>query len=163
MGKGRPTKLTQKVQEAMCEGIRKGNYASVVMKGLNIDSGNHWNWYRKGKANELDGDGGNRYVDYFNSINEAEADAEQRMVDQWQEHFPGDWRAIQTFMERRWNDKWGRNDKVKQEVTGKDGGAIETNQKHQTDLTKLSEGELIQLESILGTSSKSGSNSSGES
>lgn len=159
---GRNTVLTPAVQEAMAKGIRDGNYASTVMKGIGLHPGNHWKWYEKGKNGELDIRGREVYIRYFEAINQAEAEAEERMINQWKQFFPSDWRAIQTFMERRWGDRWGKNDKVRQEHTGKDGGAIETNQKHQTDLSNLSDEELKQLESIIGKSSEHGTDTTGE-
>lgn len=162
---GRPTLLTPTVIKAMSEGIRKGNYASTVMKGLGMHPANHWKWYKKGENGELDSKGSDIYIRYYHAINEAEAEAEERMINQWQQFFPSDWRAIQTFMERRWGDRWGRNDKVRQELTGKDGGAIETDQKHKVtkDLSELTDEELMQLESILGKPSDSGGDTTGES
>lgn len=159
--KGRPTLLTPEMQEAICEGIRKGNYISTVMRGLGIDVGNHWNWYRKGKNGQLDSYGRPIYINYFKAINKAEAEAEERMVSQWQEFFPEDWRSIQTFMERRWGKRWGRNDKVTQEIHGKDGGPIEM--KQDMDLSKLSQEELTQLETILTKTSVDGGTTEGES
>jgi len=153
---GRTTVLTPAVEKAMAKGIRDGNYATTVMKRLGFHPGNHWKWYEKGKNGDLDTQGRNVYISYYEAINKAEAEAEERMVNQWQQFFPSDWRAIQTFMERRWADKWGKNDRIRQEHTGKDGGAIETNQKHQTDLSNLSDEELKQLESIIGKSSEPG-------
>ena len=162
---GRPTLLTPTVIQEMADGIRNGNYASTVMKGLGLDPGNHWKWYKKGEKGELDSRGSDIYIQYYHAINEAEAEAEQRMIGQWQAFFPSDWRAIQTFMERRWGDRWGRNDKVRQELTGKDGGAIETENKHKVskDLSELTDEELMQLESILGKHSEPGDDSTGES
>lgn len=161
----RPTLLTPTVIKEMADGIRNGNYATTVMKGLGLSPGNHWKWYEKGKNGELDSQGSDIYIKYFDAINEAEAEAEQRMIGQWTEFFPNDWRAIQTFMERRWGDRWGRNDKVRQELTGKDGGAIETDNKHKVtkDLSELTDEELMQLESILGKPSESTGDTSGES
>jgi len=161
----RYTVLTPTVIEAVCEGIKKGNYISTVMKGVGVDPGNHWKWYKKGEKGELDSKGSDIYIQYYQAVNKAEAEAEQRMIEQWKEFFPSDWRAIQTFMERRWSDRWGRNDKIRQELTGKDGGAIETENKHkhEVDLSKLTDEELVQLESILGKSTKPGRDSEGES
>jgi len=161
----RHTVLTPAVIEAVCEGIKKGNYISTVMKGVGVDPGNHYKWYKKGERGELDSRGSDIYIRYYQAVNQAEAEAEQRMIEQWKEFFPNDWRAIQTFMERRWGDRWGRNDKVRQEITGKDGGAIETENKHKItkDLSELTDEELMQLESILGKHSEPRRDTTGES
>ena len=63
--------------------------------------------------------------EFFDAITRAETVAEVRMVAQWQQHMPEDYRAIRDFLERRFPERWGRKDKVQQEISGPDGGPIQ--------------------------------------
>lgn len=60
---------------------------------------------------------------------------------------PGDWRAAMEYLARRDPENWARQ-KVSHEVSGPDGGAIET--KHTTDISGLSDDDLRRIISANG-------------
>ena len=49
---------------------------------------------------------------------EAEEVAKHALVEQWKKHFGEDWRAIATYMERRWPDEFGRRERINIDHSG---------------------------------------------
>ena len=127
MAGGRPTKLTSEVQARLVQAIEAGNYYEAACGYAGITYTTFRNWMIKGE-NAKSG----KYHEFFDAITRAEAVAEVRMVAQWQQHMPEDYRAIRDFLERRFPERWGRKDKVQQEISGPDGGPIQW-----VDLVKL--------------------------
>lgn len=120
MAGGRPSKLTDEVKKKLIDAIKLGNYYEAACAYAGIDYTTFRKWMQQGeKATK------GRYFELFEAIKRAEAEAEARMVAMWQKAMPEDWRAIATFLERRHPERWGRRDKVQQEITGKEGGPIE--------------------------------------
>jgi transposase len=117
---GRPSKLTPEVVKRLTEAIRDGNYYEAACGYAGITYTTFRNWMIKGE-NAKSG----KYREFFEAIMQAECEAEVRMVAQWQQHMPEDYRAIRDFLERRFPDRWGRKDKVQQEISGPDGGPIQ--------------------------------------
>ena len=68
------------------------------------------------------------YGDFCLAVKKAEAEAEVRLVGQWQALLPTDWKAIATFLERRHPEKWGKRDSM--ELKGKGGGPVEFEHRH---------------------------------
>lgn len=54
-------------------------------------------------------------------VDQAEAEAEQRLVEYVEKAAEGEWRAAMALLERRWKDRWAK----RSEVTGADGGALQ--------------------------------------
>lgn len=117
---GRPSKLTPEVVKRLTEAIRDGNYYEAACGYAGITYTTFRNWMIKGE-NAKSG----KYREFFEAIMQAECEAEVRMVAQWQQHMPEDYRAIRDFLERRFPERWGRKDKVQQEISGPDGGPIQ--------------------------------------
>ncbi len=117
---GRPSKLTSEVKARLVQAIEAGNYYEAACGYAGITYTTFRNWMIKGE-NAKSG----KYREFFEAITRAETVAEVRMVAQWQQHMPEDYRAIRDFLERRFPDRWGRKDKVQQEISGPDGGPIQ--------------------------------------
>ena len=117
---GRPSKLTSEVKARLVQAIEAGNYYEAACGYAGITYTTFRNWMIKGE-NAKSG----KYREFFEAITRAETVAEVRMVAQWQKHMPEDYRAIRDFLERRFPDRWGRKDKVQQEISGPDGGPIQ--------------------------------------
>ncbi len=117
---GRPSKLTSEVKARLVQAIEAGNYYEAACGYAGITYTTFRNWMIKGE-NAKSG----TYREFFEAITRAETVAEVRMVAQWQQHMPEDYRAIRDFLERRFPERWGRKDKVQQEISGPDGGPIQ--------------------------------------
>jgi len=109
---GRPTKLTQEVQDRFLEALRVGNFYEACCGYAGIDYGTLRQWMIKG------GQGKQPYANFRQAVLKAEADAEARIVANWQQHIPSDWRAARDFLGRRHADRWGPRDKVEHSGPG---------------------------------------------
>lgn len=132
----RPTKLTPKVAEQICQAIRAGNYyeAAVAFAGVEYRTFRYW-MERGEKASS------GIFFQFFQDVRKAEADAEVRIVAQWQQQIPENWQAARDFLARRHPDRWGP--KEKHELTGKGGAPIEHN--INANLNSLPTEDLIAL------------------
>lgn len=116
---GRVTILTQEVQDRMVEAIRLGNYAPTAAEYAGIATSTHYNWLKQGEKGE------SPYVEYLEAIKKAEADAEVRNVALIQEAAKKTWTAAAWYLERKHFDKWGRRERIHNELTGANGAPIE--------------------------------------
>ncbi len=138
---GRPSKLTSEVKARLVQAIEAGNYYEAACGYAGITYTTFRNWMIKGE-NAKSG----KYREFFEAITRAETVAEVRMVAQWQQHMPEDYRAIRDFLERRFPDRWGRKDKLQQEISGPNGQPVEVEM--EVDLSCLSDEELRTLVAI---------------
>lgn len=109
---GRPTKLTAETKERLVRAIQQGNYYEPACKYAGITYSAFRQWMKKGEAGEP------KYAQFFEDIKKAEAAAEIRMIQEWQRQAPEDWKAIATFLERRYPDRWGKKDRIAAEHSG---------------------------------------------
>jgi len=113
MERGRPTKLTDEVKAKIVQAISQGNYYEAACSYAAISYQTLRNWKEQGES-----DGNGEYFDFFESIKKAEAQAELRLVQEWQKHIPNNWQAIATFLERRYPDRWSKRERVALEHSG---------------------------------------------
>ena len=129
---GRPTKLTEEVQEKILGAVRAGIWLDQAAALAGIAASSLYLWADKGqRALEL-AEVENRaltpseavYADFSESLKKARAEAEARNITLVQQAASaGTWQAAAWFLERSFPNRWGRKDRM--EVTGKDGGAME--------------------------------------
>ena len=112
MPAGRPSKLTPERQKKLVDAIRAGNYYETACTYAGIEYQTFRNWMTAGEQATR-----GKYFGFFEAITRAEAEAESRAVALWQKAMPDDWRAAQMFLERRHPDRWGKQDKLKADVT----------------------------------------------
>ena len=114
---GRPSKLTPETQQKIAQAVASGNYFDTAAAYGGVSYATFNNWMNKGEAGER-----KDYVEFFNTIKKAEADAEvmrvARISKAGQE---GNWQADAWQLERRYPHKWGKR---VSEVNGPDGGPI---------------------------------------
>src|SRR5262249_57737439 len=79
-----------------------GNYYRAACAHVGVSYKNFREWMKRG-AKQRRG----KFREFRNAVKKAEADAEVRMVAQWQKHMPGNWQAIRDFLGRRHPDRWG--------------------------------------------------------
>ena len=119
----RTTILSEVIQNAMVEAIEAGNYASTAAESVGIGESTHYRWMKQGE------EGIEPYRGYWEAIKKAEAQAEMSAVQNIQTHSADNWTASAWYLERKFPDKWGRKDKLTQEISGKDGKPIEIDSK----------------------------------
>jgi len=107
----------------MVEAIKNGNYASTAAEAAGIGKSTHYQWIEKGEQ------GLKPYAEYAEAIKRAEAEAEMNAVKVIQAASRENWTAGAWYLERKFPDKWGRKDKLTQEISGKDGKPIEIDSK----------------------------------
>jgi len=107
----------------MVEAIEGGNYATTAAEAAGIGKSTHYEWMEKGEQ------GIEPYAEYAEAIKKAEAIAETNAVKVIQEASRDNWTAGAWYLERKFPDKWGRKDKLTQEISGKDGKPIEIDSK----------------------------------
>ena len=107
-GRAQP-KLTPEVQNRICDAISAGNYRESACQYGGIDGATFYRWLGAAK--------GRRAVSRISRRRRAaEVAAEVRVVAQWQQHMPGDWRACRDFLARRFPERW--SEKRRHEATG---------------------------------------------
>lgn len=116
----RPLKLEDPdCREKLLLAIRGGNYYEAACGFAGISYETLRRWRRRGEAEEtrVAASGRRRvrkreaiFVELVADLRLAEAEAEIRMVNQWQRamQVPSHWQAIRDFLQRRHPDRWGR-------------------------------------------------------
>ena len=114
---GRPTKLTPETQKSICDAIRAGNYQDVAAQYAGITAATFYNWMVKGEA------GKKSYLEFFDAVKKAQADAEVRNVAIIGQAAQKTWQAAAWLLERRNPDRWAN--KEKRELVGANNGPVE--------------------------------------
>lgn len=117
----RPLKLTQELQERICLAIRAGNYSKIAAEMNGIGETTFYRWLDLGSkpnASKI-------YREFRESIKRAEAEAEIVSVARIRQAADnGTWQAAAWYLERKHGDRWGRNDKIRQEISGPEGKPV---------------------------------------
>jgi hypothetical protein len=129
---GRPSKLTEELMINLFNVIAAGNYYEAACAYVGIHYDTFRAWIVKGEQAKS-----GKYHEFSEAIKKAESQAEIRMIQEWQAQMPTNWQAIATFMERRYPDRWSKQDKSKIELTGKDGGDIKIDSPREDIICKL--------------------------
>ena len=116
---GRPSKLTPALQAQIVEAIRAGNYAEVAARHVGIASSTFYDWMKRGANGER------RFSEFADAISEAEAFAQARAVTIIANAMAVDWRAAAFFLERKFQEQWGRHDRTDVTMTTKRDEEIE--------------------------------------
>jgi len=118
----RPTKLTQELIDRICLAIRAGNYAKIAAAMAGISEATYYSWLDQAKKP----DASLELLEFLESIERAEAEAEITAVARIKQASDnGTWQAASWLLERKHGERWGRNDKIRQEISGVDGAPIQ--------------------------------------
>lgn len=126
---GRPTKLTPERMKRIVDAIRAGNYLDTAAEYGGISHQTFYNWMDRGRTEKerVEGDGRTKvredeaiFVEFFESVTRARAEAETRNVALIQQASREDWRAAAWFLERSFQERWGK----KQQLVGDGGGPV---------------------------------------
>lgn len=137
---GRTSKLTPEVVDKICIAIRAGNYAKIAAAMAGVAETTYYRWLEMAEEPNAK----KEYREFRESINRAEAEAEVAAVARIRQAADnGTWQAAGWLLERKNGERWGRNDKVRQEITGANGGPISMsiNEARDAVLAFLEEGE----------------------
>lgn len=104
---GRPTKFTPETKKKLLDAIRMGNYREPSCAFAGISVSTFYAWLDKGKRQKK-----GEFVEFLEAVTRAEAEAELRMIAQWQAHIPRDWRAARDLLARRYPERWGLRARV---------------------------------------------------
>lgn len=102
--RGKPTKLTPAVQEAIVQYVAAGNYKQVAAQACGITPETFGNWMKWGREQKK-----GIYFTFFNAVKEAEARAEASAIVQIVIAGKQDWRADAWFLERSRRSRWGQH------------------------------------------------------
>lgn len=117
----RPTKLTQELTDRICLAIRAGNYSKIAAEMAGISETTFYRWMSEAEED----DAPKQLREFRESIKRAEAEAEVASVALIrQAASQGTWQAAAWYLERKHGERWGRNDKLRQEISGPSGKPV---------------------------------------
>lgn len=112
---GRPTKLTPEIAARIAKAVACGNYPEVAAESEGIDKRTFYRWMEQGARDEA-----GPFQQFRQSITQARARAERKMVRIVRRAAPSDPQSAQWYLERSASDRWGRRDKVQIENAVRD-------------------------------------------
>ena len=123
----RPTKLTREIIQSIAANIYPaGNYFEVAceLAGIARSTGYEWLAMAEHKKRRRPGVDGELLSELLDAIRHAEGELENAAIIHWRKAFTDDWRSVEAFLGKRFPERWKSVNR--QEVTGADGGKIET-------------------------------------
>lgn len=112
---GAPTKLTPELQQEIVGYLASGCYIETACAVAGIGKTSYYDWLKRGEAGE------EPYAGFLNAVREAEHRAELRAIAIIHKAGEEDPKHLEWWLERKFADRWARNDKVRQEVSGEVG------------------------------------------
>lgn len=101
----RPTKLTSELTNQIVKALHLGAYVETACAAVGIHKDTYYDWLAKAER------GSKQHKEFSDAVQKAQAQAELRLLadieqngDQWQRQA---WK-----LERRFNERWGRKDKL---------------------------------------------------
>jgi hypothetical protein len=115
---GRPSKLTEDVQNKIVQAIQSGNWLETASAYAGVDASTVRRWMAKGEGEDAE----EPYRAFCAAIKQARAQAEIRAVALIQKAAQdGTWQASAWYLERSHPDRWGRK---RLEITGADSQPV---------------------------------------
>jgi hypothetical protein len=99
---GRTARLTQRIQEIICEVIAKGNYQRVAAQAAGISEETLQKWRQRGRR------GIEPYATLERAIEQTDRDCESALVAKVIAATSADWRAAALMLERKYPERWSR-------------------------------------------------------
>lgn len=121
-GVGRPKALTPELQEEICRAIEVGAYMETAAAFAGLDKVTFYEWMKRGAKHnrgEKGYENDHIYGEFSNALSRALAKSEMRDVVQIDKHAKKHWQAAAWKLERRFGKRWGRQDKLDIEMSGK--------------------------------------------
>jgi len=118
---GRKLKLTPELIKNISSAIIAGNYAKIACELVGIGETTYYKWLEMAEEENAPA----IYREFRESIKRAEATAEITFVTRVRQAADnGTWQAAAWYLERKHGERWGRNDKIRQEISGPNGTPI---------------------------------------
>ena len=116
---GRPTKATPETLKIIIDAVSEGlTYeTSAALAGITYQTLHDWK--KKG------GQGDPVFVDFAEKLMVAEAEGEYTLLANIRRAGESQWQASAWILERRYPQRYGRVDRLKAELTGKDGDPVQ--------------------------------------
>ena len=102
-------KLTPELIEKLIPSIEAGNYIETVCQAHGISRNTYYLWLKKGESAKAK----TIYRYFYDMVKDAEARAEQRLIEEWREKLQVSPTNYKDFLERRYPERWGKKDIVK--------------------------------------------------
>ena len=107
----RPTKLTDELQEAICQRVSNSESPAAAAQACGIAESTHYDWMKRGSL------GDSPYSEYSEAIKKAQAEAESSHVANIQKAgADGKWQASAWWLERTMPEKYGKREVSIQEA-----------------------------------------------
>lgn len=119
-GAGRPTLLTPETQAKIVEALRAGNYRYPSAQFAGVSPRSFQDWMQRGET-----EGRGIYADFRAAVIEAEKSAEIRAVAIVMKAATTDPRNAQWWLSHKFPERWADKSRVRTELTGKNGTAIQ--------------------------------------
>ena len=107
---GRPSVLTPQVEERILGFLRLGNYIETACKAAGIHKDTFYDWMKRARTGKP---GDERYAEFAARVDSALAEAEGRDVQTILLASRQQWQAAAWRLERRFPERWSRNDRVR--------------------------------------------------
>lgn len=119
---GRNPKSTDKeLIDRLLAALRAGNYIETACSFAGIGTSTYFRWLKEAEAD----DAPEHLREFREAVESARAQAIVRNVKLIQDAATnGTWQAAAWWLERSQPHQWGRNDKLRAELSGPDGGPI---------------------------------------
>lgn len=120
---GKPRSTDKELVDRLLAALRAGNYIETACAYAGIGTTTYFRWLKEAEAD----DAPEHLRELRESVESARAQAIVRNVKLIQDAATnGTWQAAAWWLERSQPHMWGRNDKVRAELSGPDGKPIET-------------------------------------
>jgi hypothetical protein len=111
MRTGRPSKLTTAVCERILTNMRAGVSGEIAAQAEGVSRTTFYAWKAKGERQAQ-----GIYRDFLDGVKRAEAEVELSCATIVCQAMPTTWQAAAWMLERRWPQRWGRNDRLELEL-----------------------------------------------
>ena len=131
--KGSTPILTEELIERLANTIRGGAYVETAAAFCGISKDTFYRWLRMAESEETT----ELLLKLSDAVKKAMAEAELRdlhVIDKAAQE--GVWQAAAWRLERKYNDRWGRQSKIQLEHSGPDGKPIEVTENKRGDRLK---------------------------
>jgi hypothetical protein len=109
---GRPTKLTPALQKNITDALMAGNYIETAAAYAGVSKVTLYKWLKKGRREKS-----GQYVDFVAAVDQAMAQSEVSAIARITKAGDESWQALAWRLERRFPAKWGKREKLTQDVT----------------------------------------------